>query len=138
MSTFIKPEDIRWHLSDDDALKNLEQDLFFSEKEILMAMRMACAEVRDIPPIQVGNVNPDAMPLTRAFIDGVVANLYDRIVAKIDREEINLQGSGISIEHETVIRNNLDRRRKERRDNFYNTIRTRKLTQNLNQGWASF
>lgn len=137
MSVVI-PSDIRYHISDDLPEENLEGDFFFTEKDIEMAMKFAAAEINDIPPIAIMRVSGDTLPFSRGVIDLVVANLYDRVVAKIDREEVDIQGGGISLAYLTLIRNTLDRRRKERRESGYSAVRQRKLTININRTWGVY
>jgi hypothetical protein len=138
MSDCIIPADIRYHIADDVPEKNLEADFFFSEQDIQMAMRFAASEIRDITPIQVMRVSADNLPFSKGVIDLVVANLYDRVVEKIDREEIDIKGGAISLQYLTVIRNNLDRRRKERRATGTEAVHRRKLAINLNRAWGVY
>ena len=138
MGECITPSDVRYHIADDVPEKNLEGDFFFGEKDIEMAMRFAAAEIGDITPIQVMRVSGDNLPFSRGVLDLVVANLYDRVVEKIDREEIDIKGGAISLEYLTDIRNNLDRRRKERRAAGTEAIHRRKLAINLNRAWGVY
>lgn len=138
MADCLTESDIRYHIADDLPEKNLEGDLFFSEPDITMAMKMAAAEIGDITPIQVMRVTGANLPFSKGVIDLVVANLYDRVVEKIDREEIDIQGGGISLAYLTKIRDNLDRRRKERRAAGTESVHRRKLSININRSWGVY
>ena len=138
MADSIIPSDIRYHVADDVPEENLEADFFFSEKDIEMAMRFAAAEIGDITPIGVMPVSGNNLPFSRGVIDLVVANLYDRIVEKIDREEIDVKGGAISLSYLPKIRDNLDRRRNERRAAGTEAVHRRKLSININRSWGTY
>lgn len=140
MVDYIHPDDVRQLISDVDPSKNLENDLFFSTDNITFAMRLAASEINSIPPIGVVTVATARLPFMRPILDLVVANLYDTIVHKIDREEIPLppEASALGINHLPVVRNNLEKQKDKMRAQALPLIQQWIQTVNLNRGWAAF
>lgn len=78
---------------------SIENDLFFSDEEIVDAMKRAASAYNAMAPLGVDVVNYRALPAgTSVFTDGVIANLYKAAINKIARNLITWSTGSTNID----------------------------------------
>lgn len=78
---------------------SIENDLFFSDEEIVDAMKRTAAAYNAMAPIGVDTVNYRAMSAeTSVFTDGVIAHLYKAAINKIARNLITWSTGSTNID----------------------------------------
>jgi diketogulonate reductase-like aldo/keto reductase len=78
---------------------SIENDLFFSDEEIVDAMKRTASAYNAMAPLGVDVVNYRALPAgTSVFTDGVIANLYKAAINKIARNLITWSTGSTNID----------------------------------------
>jgi len=140
MSDIITVEDIRETIKDRGAADNeIDRDVTFSDPDIKMAMRLAAAHTRTIPPTEFGNYTADCLPFNMGYIDGVISFLYENEADRLERNEHTTEVTGEQDMDVITVRAKALRRLSEKRlERFERAVHHDKYIRNLRGAWGSF
>lgn len=80
---------------------SIDNDLFFSDEEILHAMDRAAARYNQLPPTGVEIVSGRALPAgTSIFLDAVLSSLYAAGIHKLARNLMQWQAGDVRVDLE--------------------------------------
>ncbi len=83
--------DVREYLVDRGPADNdLLEDIDFSDGQIKLAIRLACAEFNDLTPLTLA-VTPDTIPLAAWSLEAVQEQLYQIRLNQLERNHFELQ-----------------------------------------------
>lgn len=130
-------EDIRHAILDRSVEDNaLELDLAFSDEEIRQAFKRAARDYNSIPPY-VGQVDPADLPDdTNIFIDATVCQLYIARLSKLQRNDIDYNAGGVSVELEKRQIAHMREMIEFHRKRFMEAAQARKVSLNLRRAYG--
>lgn len=135
---FLTIDRIRKEIQDRFPSDNeIEQDLFFSDEEIMYAMEQAANMYNDISPIGVDVVHPQHMPAnTNVFIDAVVVSLYKQAIHKLTRNLITWQTGNTQVDVEKTRLTAFKEAYQATKEIWLQEAKDRKIEINRRQAWA--
>lgn len=140
MAGYITIEEVREAVNDrtpDD--NSIENDLFFSDEDILSAMRQCAAAYNSIAPIGIDRVSFRALPAdTEVFMDGVIAQLYKTAINKLARNLISWQTGNTTVDLEKSRMESFSSLLKLHEQAFKEGAKERKMEINRNLAWGYF
>ena len=115
----------------------IEQDRFFSDKDILHAMQSAANMYNDLSPIGVDIVHPQHLPAdSNVFIDAVVISLYKSAIYKLTRNLIDWKTGDVTVDTETVRMKAFQAAKDALYQLWVEEAKQRKIEINRRQAWA--
>lgn len=132
MDAYVTVEAVRDYVMDRTVDDNeLDFDLAFEDSEIDKAMAHALREYNSIPPLVGGMDDPGRLPAdTNLFFDGTVAHLYTSLIAKLSRNDAEVNAGGVAVNLNSRRIDRLSRLREQHKQDFREAARNRKLTDN--------
>jgi hypothetical protein len=136
-NTYITVDDIRLYILDRSIDDNdFDQDLSFSDEEILNAMARAAREYNSIPPY-VNGARADCLPKdTNMFFDATVQQLYIAELNRAMRNDIDYDAGGVVTSMEAKRIKNLQQLAQEHGERFREAARNRKIFINFSDGYG--
>lgn len=100
---YVTPEEVRHYIEDRNAADNeFDNDLSFSNEEILVAMRRTARAYNSVLPLGVDVVTPERMSdATEMFFDGVIWKLYSARLARLGRNDFDFNAGDVKVSPET-------------------------------------
>lgn len=115
----------------------IEQDLFFSDDEILYAMEQAANMYNDITPRGVDVVHPQHLPAnTNVFIDAVTISLYKQAIHKLTRNLITWQTGNTTVDLDKTRLQAFQAAQDALRNLWIQEAKDRKISINRELAWA--
>lgn len=140
MSAFVTIQQVRDAILDrtpDD--NSIENDLFFSDEEIVTAMKQAAAAYNSMPPRGVDVMDYRSMPAGESiFLDGVLAKLYKLAINKLARNIISWQTGNTTVEIEKARMEAFSTLSKMYEQTFQDSAKERKMEINRSLAWGYF
>lgn len=138
MSRFLTIDYVRRTMQDRTPADNeLEQDLFFTDEEILHAMESAANMYNGLAPIAVDRVSARSLPAvgTNVFVDAVVISLYKQAEHKLARNLVSSLTGDAAMDIEKTRLQAFQAIRKEMEQQWREEAKDRKITINRNRCW---
>lgn len=139
MSRYLTIAYVRDEMQDRTPADNeLEQDLFFTDKEILHAMESAANMYNGLAPLGVDVVSARSLPAmgTNVFIDAVVISLYKQAEHKLARNLVSSLTGDAPMDIEKTRLQAFQVIRKEMEQAWRAEAKDRKITINRNRCWG--
>lgn len=140
MSAFVTIQQIRDAILDrtpDD--NSIENDLFFSDEEIVNAMKQTAAAYNAMAPRGVDYMDYRSMPAGEStFLDGVLCKLYKMAINKLARNVMTWQTGNTTVELEKTRMEAFKSLSQMYDQTFRDSARERKMEINRSLAWGYF
>jgi len=129
----VTTSEVRHYILDRTSADNdLDQDVAFSDEEILNAMKRAARDFNSLPPPGVFTVNWNRMPLdTNIFLDATAMHLYIAELGKLRRNDIDYNAGGVATNLQAKRIEHFQRMIEEYRKSWTETANNVKRMKNL-------